>query len=96
MSTNASKRSLSGRQGTDLAVPAEHRPGTNGHQGSLDCVTALEDGRDLGRRDARASSVRQSEVRLRERCRGVPDLEAPGLEVTNHHRQRMRDADVVS
>jgi hypothetical protein len=69
---------------------------SDGEQCSLDCVTAREDGCDLGGRDAGASSVRQSEVRLRERRRGVPDFEAPALEVTDHHRQRILDADVVS
>jgi len=57
--------------------PRQRGTGSNGPQRELDRPTALEGGHDLGRRDASASPVRQPQVRLIERGRGIAGLEAP-------------------
>ena len=47
----------------------QRRIGVDRAQGPLDTAAALENRRDLGRRDARAAAIRQSQVTLVERVR---------------------------
>ena len=82
--------------GHQPSCPGQRDIGSNGLQCELDRPTALEDRRDLSRRDARASPVRQPQVGLSERGRGIADLEAPGLEVSAHNLQGIVNLDVAS
>ena len=67
--------------------------GSDRHQGVLDRAAPLEDHRDLSRRDAGASPVRQPEVRLAERHRRtVADFEMPiRLDEADHDPQGILD-----
>ena len=67
-------------------------------EGSLDSATAIEDQRDLSRRDAGAAPVGRPEVRLVEdrRARGVAKVQTRvGFDNVEHHPQGILDADAV-